>query len=89
LKLEMLMKEADQRLAALHAVTHSASHPVPPSSTLNVDIPPPAIDPRHAEVYVLADKGHTAHEIAQRLERLEGEIELILALREPAGSARA
>ena len=41
-----------------------------------------AIDPRHAEVYVLADQGHSPHAIAQRLERPYGEIELILALRD-------
>jgi hypothetical protein len=42
-------------------------------------------DPRHAEIYALADEGRPASEIAQRLGRPSGEIELILALR-PTGS---
>jgi hypothetical protein len=41
----------------------------------------PSIDPRHAEVYALADQGRTAAEIAEGLRRPRGEIELILALR--------
>ena len=39
------------------------------------------IDPRHAEVYQLADQGQTAAEIAAQLQRPHGEIQLILALR--------
>lgn len=42
------------------------------------------IDPRHAEVYALADEGVAAREIAQRLNRPGGEVELILALRPPS-----
>jgi hypothetical protein len=42
---------------------------------------PEAVDPRHAEVYRLADQGQTPQQIAQRLGRPSGEIELILALR--------
>ena len=39
-------------------------------------------DPRHTEIYSLADEGCNAHEIARRLQRHEGEVELILALRQ-------
>ncbi|HEX8914423.1 MAG TPA: hypothetical protein VF796_18895 [Humisphaera sp.] len=41
----------------------------------------PAVEPSHAEVYALADEGLTYRQIAQRLDRQYGEIELILALR--------
>jgi hypothetical protein len=40
-----------------------------------------AADPRHRDIYALADAGHDAPEIAARLGRPSGEIELILALR--------
>jgi hypothetical protein len=45
---------------------------------------PAGPDPRHAEVYALADEGLSAMEVARRLGRPNGEIELILALR-PGG----
>lgn len=38
-------------------------------------------DPRHAEVYALADGGCTPREISLKLNRPSGEVELILALR--------
>ncbi len=41
----------------------------------------PALDPRHAEIYVLADQGRSSREIAHQLRRPDGEVELILALR--------
>jgi hypothetical protein len=84
-RLEVLMKEADAKLAALQSVTGS---PLPgPSSptTLTPITPPPAPesppDPRHAEVYSMADQGRSPHEIARKLNRPNGEVELILALR--------
>jgi hypothetical protein len=94
-KLEVLIKEADERLAALKAATGAAlASPVgstraelmepgyPPSRAR--DLPAsPAVDPQHMEVYGLADEGHPTHEIARRLSRPSGEIELILALRAP------
>jgi hypothetical protein len=81
LKLEMLMKEADQKLAALQtAMRNPASHRSLPSPAY-AEVPPPTVDPRHVEVYVLADQGHTTQEIAHRLNRPRGEIELIVALR--------
>ncbi len=85
-KLEQLIKEADERIAKLKQQptpmsfqpTEYASTPAPPPPE-----PEPAtpIDPRHAEIYSLADMGQDAKEIAARLNRPSGEIELILALR--------
>ena len=42
---------------------------------------PSVVDPRHAEVYDLADEGQSAQDIARQTGRPRGEIELILALR--------
>ena len=94
-KLELLLKEADERIAALRSmgrdsavsamaataaerlegVIAEARAPLGPALTEQ------KIDPRHAQVYDLADEGHSPQEIARRLERPSGEIELILALR--------
>jgi hypothetical protein len=41
----------------------------------------PSSDHRYDEIYVLADYGHNAAEIAQRLGSPIGEVELILSLR--------
>lgn len=92
-KLEALIREADQKLAELRNTTDgkasganaSTSFAIPPS-----DAPPESpespsaslpIDPRHAEVYALADSGRAPKEIASQLGRPSGEVELILALR--------
>jgi hypothetical protein len=105
-KLELLMKEADEKIETLRALQASApsssSSPLPPtapSAALRQSVaerealmqpletplsppPEPAIDPRHAEIYALADQGRTPVDIASRLGRPSGEIELILALRQ-------
>jgi DNA-binding NarL/FixJ family response regulator len=98
-KLELLLKEADEKIEALRAASAGA---VAPASSLErrewtgpsaerralLDEPPeaprpsaPPLDPRHAEVYALADAGRNAREIAADLGRPSGEVELILALR--------
>ena len=107
-KLELLMKEADEKIETLRALQASA----PSSSAASSSSPPallspglrqsaaerealmqpldaplspppePTIDPRHAEIYALADQGRTPVDIASRLGRPSGEIELILALRQ-------
>jgi hypothetical protein len=106
-KLELLIRQADERLAALKSTPANASaipnlgnanrpaddpHPddsapdSPPvvpapaseSTPEPVETPP---DPRHAEIYALADQGRTPWEIARSLDRPNGEVELILALR--------
>jgi hypothetical protein len=52
-------------------------------SSRSVSSEPPETppDPRHAEVYSMADLGHSPREIARSLDRPNGEVELILALR--------
>ena len=104
-KLELLMKEADEKIETLRALQPSAppaassSPPAPLSPGLRQSAaerealmqpleaplsppPEPMIDPRHAEIYALADQGRTPVDIASRLGRPSGEIELILALRQ-------
>jgi hypothetical protein len=103
-RLELLIQEADGRLAALKA--NGSPHPVsapapaeqpiiakaPPAEPAPVEPPaaeplapqPPAEtppDPRHADIYSMADQGRSPHEIARLLNRPNGEVELILALR--------
>jgi len=86
-KLQLLIAEADQRLERLSTCGASGLAPERPPSNRHADVPaPPPVDPRHVEVYVLADQGRTAGEIAGKLGRPSGEIELILALRERAAS---
>jgi len=98
-RMEVLMKEADAKLAALQAATAttaspaaiageqsiiatlSAPHPEPrprAAKSDNLELPP---DPRHADVYRMADQGNSPNEIARQLNRPHGEVELILALR--------
>ena len=102
-KLELLMREADEKIETLRALQNSApSSPAPATvpvfrqsaaerdalmqpfeaSTLLSSPPEPQIDPRHAEIYALADQGRTPVDIATHLGRPSGEIELILALRQ-------
>jgi hypothetical protein len=75
-KLELLLKEADEKIARL------GREPATPM-TIGRDLPPmvPEEDSRHMAIYQLADSGLSAGQIAQRLARPNGEIELILALR--------
>jgi DNA-binding NarL/FixJ family response regulator len=90
------MKEADAKLAALKAATVgpatiAVEQPIlaaPPAAVPearpraaksdNLELPP---DPRHADVYRMADQGNSPNEIARQLNRPHGEVELILALR--------
>jgi hypothetical protein len=88
-KLELLIKEADEKLAALGAQTGAgnaaeneplvhAEVQTPVTATAGDAGPPP---PQHADVYQLADQGRSPLEIAKQLNRPSGEVELILALR--------
>ena len=84
-KLEMLIQDADRRIAELKSLPSGAESaassalfkesPIAPSPAL-------ASDPRHSEIYALADQGRNVSEIASDLSRPTGEVELILALRE-------
>ena len=91
-RLELLIKEADDRIAALrhggvHAEADSAAAVasdgviVEAKASLAPALPQQRIDPRHAQVYDLADEGMSTPDIARQLDRPSGEIELILALR--------
>jgi hypothetical protein len=81
-KLEALIREADEKIAAMQSVPASPA-PTSPAWAPLMDAPDsrPPSDPRHAQVYALADEGRSSMEIAQQLNRPSGEIELILALR--------
>lgn len=86
-KLEVLIREADEKLAQLKSATQSSTGIPAPLTGRAYTPPPPAdrpvmeMDSRHAQVYTLADAGRSAAEIAATLDRAKGEIELILALR--------
>ena len=93
-KLELLMQQADERIAALRqmqgeratpALFRQVESPVDlytPRETL-IEPPRPALgdDARHQEIYAMADNGRGASDIARELGRPRGEVELILALR--------
>ncbi len=74
-KLEALIKDADEKISQLKSASLQTPVPVPPPA---IELPP---DPRHADVYALADQGRAPPDIARQLNRPSGEIELILALR--------
>lgn len=89
-RLELLIKEADSKIAELQRLQNAAgegavSQPAKPSAPspdpAPESSPESAEDLRYSEIYALADAGHSAQDIAQRLDRPSGEIELILALR--------
>ena len=109
-RLEALIREADDRLKQLDGANREArtrssefsaptalspapaeqpAHPaLTPMDAIDVRpvVPSPAPssdwpDQRHVEIYTLADQGLALQDIAQRLRRPSGEVELILALR--------
>lgn len=93
-RLELLIEEADDRLAKLDRANLGASvrtRPVepdagafrtaPPEPTPVAATPPPASNPTHRQIYELADSGLGPVEIAQRLDQPIGQVELILNLR--------
>jgi hypothetical protein len=83
-KLELLIREADEKIAALRAATpqnNSSPFAMPARISQQSEELDQPVDPAHAEVYALADQGRSAREIAAQLGRPDGEIELILALR--------
>jgi hypothetical protein len=94
-KLELLLKEADDRIETLRSMGGNPAGSATGSTAadrlegviqearaaLGPSLSEQKIDPRHAQVYDLADEGHSPQEIARRLDRPSGEIELILALR--------
>jgi hypothetical protein len=92
-KLELLIREADEKIAALKSAgvivpTESGGEPVAETSAVVPTSSEVRVDPRHAEIYALADQGRRPVEIAQQLGRPSGEVELILALRGEAASTQ-
>ncbi len=99
-KLELLIKDADERLARLEGLSPeapahvriAAEAAIGTQSTLpsSADIPPPRQEQRSEEryqaIYALADRGTGASDIARQLDRPRGEVELILALRAKTAS---
>ena len=84
-RLERLIQQADERVKMLERAGRNQPAPVsPPIPENNGD----EIAPDHVEIYTLADQGVAMAEIAQRLRRPNGEIELILALRPRVKTAR-
>ena len=85
-KLELLIKDADAKIAAMGAAPPAVKGrmlKVPAVETANeMQLPENPPDPRHADIYTLADQGRSPAEIARQLNRPSGEIELILALRQ-------
>ncbi len=85
-RLEILIDEADQRIAALGGASEPTAAPAPPAAPS----PPTAggngnrdPDELTVAVYERADAGLSPVEIAQQLDEQVGKVELILALREP------
>jgi hypothetical protein len=85
-KLEALINEADEKISVLRQGGHGGQGGQTPPQAMTGSAPPPqwttaSIDPQHEAVYALADQGKATAEIARQLNRPNGEIELILALR--------
>jgi hypothetical protein len=88
-RLEQLIKDADERIETLKSSNNNGSPPAAsvalispsPSAPIPTSLFPEPPDPRHADIYALADQGRDAYQIASELNRPRGEVELILALR--------
>lgn len=87
-KLEMIIRDADERIENLSRLVRAAQGSPTLDLTLEEAVPdPPPLeekdidDERHAPIYRLADSGLAAAEIALEVDRTTGEIELILSLR--------
>lgn len=76
-RLEILIEQADERIARLAADPHPSS-PIPPGEQLHGVQSARSLE---RQVLELADKGCDCEQIARRTGRSVGEVELILALR--------
>lgn len=93
-KLEAVIRDADQRIAALSSlssrqvgsssldVTLDSQAPPEPVRVANADAPAPISDHRYGRIYQMADRGVPTVEIARQAGKTKGEVELILALRD-------
>lgn len=86
-RLELLIEQAEAKAGELRSL---AERPAPTAAPPPPPAPRPlatmaeesaAIDPFHRRVYELADQGLSPVDIARRIERPTGQVELILALR--------
>jgi len=83
-RLEVLIGQADERMRSLEAATSArrpGSQQAPERERAVEPEPRDAVDPFHRKVYDLADQGLTPVDIARRIDRPTGQVELILALR--------
>ncbi len=88
-KLQALLADADRKIAALEQASgdvptrlpRDAESPIVESPVRARDDVDDEPDPRHQEIYALADQGRGSHEIATQLNRPDNEVQLILALR--------
>jgi len=82
-RLEKLLRDADERLASLSALSNAGGAPsrstARSAATASMDR---SADPTSLNIFRLADEGLPPIEIAQRLSEGVGKVELILALRE-------
>ena len=83
IKVENLLREADQRIAQLERLTGRSG-----ASSAEESVGPPQADELARKVTRLADQGKDPGEIAQALEEHIGKIELILALRQQEKAAK-
>lgn len=85
--LEMLIRDADQRIEKLSRVLQPQSSPLKVDVTIGTENPETepesrkAIDAVQASIFRLADGGYSALQIAKETGRTIGEVDLILALR--------
>jgi len=90
-RLEQLVRAADERTARLRAIhgepngdgDHAGVADVLAAAAESTAAAPSPdeIDPRHVEIYTLCEQGLSTQQIADRLHRPSGEVELIIALR--------
>ena len=87
-RLETVIRDADQRIERLARLCQAPDHGAALEITLDKEDPAApaeravgAEDDPHTAVYRLADRGLSAAQIVQEVGRLQGEVELILALR--------
>jgi len=82
-RLELLIQEANETIARLEQTRNrpsdAATNPINTAHEARASSDPP--DARHTEIYTLSDQGISTPDIASRLSRPRGEVELILALR--------
>jgi hypothetical protein len=81
-RLEVLLGEADERIAALSEPAAAPAPPPPANGSRRPASGPPPMDPLTRSVYEHADAGLSPLEIAQQLDEQVGKVELILALRD-------